>query len=231
MRTLDLSTWPRREHFDFFRQMTEPFFGVTVTVDCTQAYQFAKERQLPFFLYYLHCSLKAANQLEPFRYRIQSEQVIIHDRIDASPTINRPNGTFGFSYIEYTEALEQFITGAESEIARVRQSTGLELAGGRDHIIHYSTLPWLSFTALSHARHFAFPDSVPKITFGKITESAGKKTYQSPSMSTMDSSTGTMLVSTSIYFRNYCSKNKFRANNSSKGLIFAAAKNARVVKW
>lgn len=176
MQLLDLSSWPRRDHFHFFQKMTEPFFGITVMVDCTQAYQTAKEREVSFFLYYLYQSLRAANQIEPFRFRIQSDQVVIHDQIDASATINRPDGTFGFSYISYQEQLSEFVRGAENEIERVRQSVGLELAGGRDAIIHYSTLPWLSFTSLSHARHFSFPDSIPKITFGKLSESLGKKT-------------------------------------------------------
>lgn len=38
---------------------------------------------------------------------------------------------------------------------------------GRRDVIHYSTVPWISFTALTHERNFAMPDSIPKMTFGK----------------------------------------------------------------
>jgi len=47
---LNLETWNRKEHFLFFNQMEEPFFGVTITVDCTKAYEKAKQLGVSFFL-------------------------------------------------------------------------------------------------------------------------------------------------------------------------------------
>ena len=35
---LDIESWARRDHFHFFRQFEEPFFGLTATVDCRAAY-------------------------------------------------------------------------------------------------------------------------------------------------------------------------------------------------
>jgi chloramphenicol O-acetyltransferase type A len=35
-------------------------------------------------------------------------------------------------------------------------------------VIHYSAMPWINFTSVSHARSFSFRDSSPKITFGKM---------------------------------------------------------------
>ena len=40
---LNLDTWNRKEHFLFFKQMEEPFFGITTNIDCTKAYEKAKE--------------------------------------------------------------------------------------------------------------------------------------------------------------------------------------------
>lgn len=37
-----------------------------------------------------------------------------------------------------------------------------------DNIIHFSALPWLHFTSVSHARNYNFQDSCPKISVGKI---------------------------------------------------------------
>ena len=41
---IDLDNWNRKEHFLFFSKFDEPFFCVTVKVDCTIAYQKAKEK-------------------------------------------------------------------------------------------------------------------------------------------------------------------------------------------
>jgi chloramphenicol O-acetyltransferase type A len=126
------------------------------------------------FLYYLHKSLAAANQTEPFRYRIAGEEVLVYDRVHASATINRPNGTFGFSYIDYYADFADFVASAQVEIERVQNTTGLIPSGAGENVIHYSAIPWLNFTGLSHARRFLFPDSCPKISFGKVTGTAGR---------------------------------------------------------
>ncbi|MEG1589523.1 chloramphenicol acetyltransferase [Chryseobacterium sp.] len=167
--------WKRKEHFLFFSKFEEPFFGVTITIDCTLAYQQAKAKGNSFFLYYLYRSLKAANAIENFRYRIINKEVYLFDQINASATINRPDETFGFSYMDYDKNEELFNQNAKEEIARVQQSKGLIPAGSGENVIHFSAVPWFDFTSLSHARSFTFPDSCPKISFGKVTENNGKK--------------------------------------------------------
>ena len=171
--TLDITHWNRREHFHFFKQFEEPFFGVTITIDCTNAYRIAKESDRSFFLYYLYQSLTAANKIEPFKYRMQGNEVIVWDTVHASPTINRNDGTFGFGYIDYYKEEALFYAEAQIEIKRVQGSTGLVPAIAGENVIHYSSIPWLAFTSLSHARAFSFKDSIPKISFGKMTEENG----------------------------------------------------------
>jgi len=53
-RKLDLESWERKDHFNFFTQFEEPFFGVCVYINCTAAYTIAKESGSSFFLYYLY---------------------------------------------------------------------------------------------------------------------------------------------------------------------------------
>jgi chloramphenicol O-acetyltransferase type A len=175
-RILDIEKWSRKDHFLFFSKFEEPFFGLTVRMDCTKAYETSKSKGSSFFLYYLHSSLLAVNSIEPFRYRIRDNQVLIFDKIIASPTINRENGTFGFSYLDYFEDFIEFEKSAKIEIEKVRNSTGLIPAGSGENVVHFSSIPWIDFTSLSHARSFSFPDSCPKISFGKVTESGGIRT-------------------------------------------------------
>ena len=173
---LDLDNWVRKDHFQFFNRFEEPFFGVTVSIDCTIAYQKAKAAKQSFFLYYLHKSLLAANAVEPFRYRIEGDEIMIYDEIHPSPTINRPDGTFGFAYMPFKVSFDEFVQESQKEIERVQASTGLVPAGGSQNVIHYSSMPWLNFSAVSHARSFSFKDSCPKITFGKMMEEDEKRT-------------------------------------------------------
>lgn len=173
---LSLENWARKDHFDFFSRFEEPFFGVTVNIDCSKAYSFAKSSGFSFFLYYMHASLRAANNIEPFRYRIEGNEVFVHDTVNASPTINRADGTFGFAYMDYHEDFETFAAIAQKEIDAVQQSKGLIPSISGQNVIHYSSIPWVSFSSLSHARAFAFKDSIPKISFGKMTNANGVRT-------------------------------------------------------
>jgi chloramphenicol O-acetyltransferase type A len=174
---LDIENWPRKEHFDFFRKFEEPFFGATVMIDCTKAYAEAKRLHVSFFIYYLHKTLLAVNAIEPFRYRISDDAVFVYDQIDGSATISRKDGSFGFSLIEFHPDIDIFSKNALVEIERVQNTPGLfTRTFGIDNLIHFSAIPWLDFTSLSHARSFTFPDSCPKISFGKMTVSeAGRK--------------------------------------------------------
>ena len=173
---LDINKWARKDQFNFFKQFEEPFFGVTVSIDCTIAYDIAKAINASFFLYYLHKSLTAANKMESFKYRIENNEVIVYDKVNASPTINRPDGTFGFSYMDFYESFEEFAIRAQKEIEKVQNTIGLIPANNSENVIHYSSVPWINFTSLSHARRFSTNDSIPKISFGKMLFENGKRT-------------------------------------------------------
>lgn len=175
---LDIENWPRKEHFLFFKQMEEPFFGITTTIDCTKAYKKAKQLETSFFVYYLHKTIAAVNAIESFRYRIIEDKIYIFDTINVSATIMRDDKSFGFSLIEYSPDFDVFAANAFEEIERIKITPGLftrEFIS--ENVIHFSAIPWVNFTSLSHARSYTFPDSCPKISFGKMMiDENGKRT-------------------------------------------------------
>ncbi len=173
---INLDNWERKAHFSFFKTYEEPFFGVCVMVDCTRAYQQAKSAGHSFFLSYLHKSITAVNQTESFRHRIEGEEVYLYDRIDVGTTVDRDDGTFGFSYIPYHADFDAFSAAAKQEFERVRNRRDLMPGSEIHHIVHFSSLPWVRFTSLSHARHFPKRESIPKISFGKVQIENGRHT-------------------------------------------------------
>lgn len=174
---IDLDRWNRKEHFEFFNSFDEPFLGIVTEVDCSLAWEKVQSENIPFFIYYLYQSLKAVNQTEAFSYREKEGEVICYDRIHASPTILREDTTFGFAFMEYNENFDIFSKHAQQEMDAVKKSGGLRLndQNSRPDVIHYSSIPWFSFTALSHPRNFQNNDSVPKISFGKFREENNRK--------------------------------------------------------
>lgn len=166
---LDLERWNRRAHFELFRGYDHPFFNLCAPLEVTALRAVTGgDTGRSFFLSALWLSLAAANAVEPFRYRLRGDRVLVHEVIHGSGTILRPDGTFGFAYLDFDPDFGRFHQRAATEVERVRASREVEPAAGRDDLIHYSAIPWVAFTSFAHARHLAEGDSVPKIVFGKV---------------------------------------------------------------
>jgi len=175
MNEIDLTTWNRKEHFEFFTAMNEPFFGLVQTIDATIAYKHCKHNSISFFSYYLHCALTAVNEIVNLRYRIVNGKPFIFEVIDASATIMRKDKTFGFSFMPFQKEFAHFEPLVNAEIIRIEQTPGLfTRTDFKENLIHFSAIPWVNFTALSHARSFTYPDSCPKISVGKLVENNGR---------------------------------------------------------
>ncbi|NND25568.1 MAG: chloramphenicol acetyltransferase [Flavobacteriaceae bacterium] len=174
MTTLDLHTWKRKKHFEHFNALLDPYFALTVPIDTTNAYRFAKETNSSFFSRYLHDCMKAINAIENFRYRIEGNDINIYDSIHASATLMRSDKTFGFSFIEFENERSAFYLNVEKEKLRIENSDDLYPPYNGLDCIHCSALPWLNFTG--HKEPFSgSKDSVPKIAFGKVEDVDGKK--------------------------------------------------------
>ncbi len=171
---IDIANWKRKEHFEVFNSFDEPLFGVVVRVECSAAHKIAKEKSYSFSLYYLYLSLKAANETEEFRYRIIDDKVFCFDCVGAGTTIFREDQTYGCGYFPYNENIEEFMQQAHVETERVKAEFGLKFPDPGPEVIHYSTVPWVDFYAVNHARKFSVSRSIPKITFGKITRDGDK---------------------------------------------------------
>ncbi len=172
---LNIEAWNRKEHFTFFKTFDQPYYGITVQLDCTHAYRQCKALGVSFYTYYLHKTLVAINEIENFKYRIEGDEVYICDQVDASSTILRDDHTFGFSHIKFKAGLPEFHQEVTAEIERIKNTTGLFTTGPLTDVIHFSALPWISFTSISEAFNKSSGDSCPKIAVGKLTDIDGHK--------------------------------------------------------
>jgi chloramphenicol O-acetyltransferase type A len=175
-KTIYLQSWNRKEIYEFFSSFEEPYFGITAEMDVTKMYLRAKANEQSIFQTYLHDCLKAIQKISALKLRIEGDQVVEYDSIHASATINRMDGTFGFSFIEYDEDFKIFRKHANLEAERIQNSTNLFPNRNGNDCIHFSALPWINFTALTHARAYKIKDCVPKISVGKILSIGQKKT-------------------------------------------------------
>lgn len=174
-KTIDIATWNRKEHFEHFSAFDDPFFGVTVNVDCTRSHRESKEKKLSFSLLILHRIISAAIQVEEFRYRIDGDKVVCYDCLHPGATISRPDHTFSFALFKYNADEETFIRQAQEEIEYLIHTTGLNKERAFcPNSVHYSTVPWFSFTDMKHPTSMRSGDSCPKISTGKYFREGDK---------------------------------------------------------
>ena len=172
---IDLDTWERRELFAFFDGFSEPFHGVCLRVDCTESFRYAKDHDFSVFLTLVHRSLVAAHQIENFMTRSMNGEIWRYRTIHSGSAVARPNGTIGFGHFPFRHELHEFVREASAEVKRVKASNEFVRYADQD-LIRYSVLPWFDFTSMSHARDLATKDSIPRLTFGKITDANGRCT-------------------------------------------------------
>lgn len=174
---IDLNTWKRREHFEFFKNFSSPFWTVTVQLDCTKLYQKAKANNRSFYLSCLHAVLRAANQTPALRIRIEDGKPVQYDRIHIFPTFPREDGTFGCAFFEFKEDLDEFSAAARAKENALKQKPGFcpDPEGERPDAIYFSALPWIHFTALV-SEHNGSNRGIPNMTVGKMAEHDGKRT-------------------------------------------------------
>lgn len=163
---LDIENWPRREQYLFFKEYENPFFNICTMLNIKNLLTYCKENNIPLSHAYFYLSQKVVNEVPEMRYRIQGEQVIIHDKIDAGWVMMKDNGSIRFCYLPYTTDFANF-RAQIAEITRNIENIPFDSNEQRDNLIYYSVLPWIHFTGLSHAHRMPRNDSVPRIVFGK----------------------------------------------------------------
>ncbi|MDN3667461.1 CatA-like O-acetyltransferase [Algibacter miyuki] len=169
MKTIDINTWNRKQHFEHFSALADPSFAVTIPFNVTQAYQVSKANKISFFTRYLHDCMRAINEVENFKYRILDNEVVVYDVIHTSPTILRQDKTFGFSFVHFNDDFKLFSDNLENEKTRINNSTNLYPPVNGLDCIHCSALPWVNF--IGHKEpNSGLLDSIPKISFGKATK-------------------------------------------------------------
>jgi len=173
-RTIDLETWNRAQHYHFYKHYDQPCFNITADVAVTDTLAWCRRTDHSFFLVSLFTSLTAVNRIEAFRYRMRGDRVVVHEVIHAGSTILNEDRTFGFCYFEYDPDPAVFLERAAERLRDYhRRGNDLSPQEGRDDLVYYSVIPWISFTSFAHASDAAANRSIPKLVMGKYREKEG----------------------------------------------------------
>lgn len=173
MRTIDVSSWPRRSQFELFRDSHLPYFNVCADVDVTATRRAAQERDVPITAAIVYLVARTANQIQEFRYRIRDDTVVEHDMVHPASTVMTTGDHFTFCFYEYLDDFRTFVARYKTATAHARSHPSLDDPEGRDDLLFMTAIPWVLFTSFSHPVLSIPADSVPRFAWGKFHERDG----------------------------------------------------------
>ena len=175
MRTINLDTWSRREHYQFFTTFEYPHFSLCANVDLTKFLPAIKAAGISFTGAIMYLIARTANTIPEFRHRVREGAAIEHEVVHPGVTILSKDDLFYFCTVEYDQDFDKFMARAEKEISHVKETSSLNVKITDDNLLFMSSIPWVSFTSFMHPLKLTPADSIPRFAWGKYFKE-GKST-------------------------------------------------------
>ena len=145
-RFIDLNNWDRAHLFRSYLGTDLPYIIIGADLDVTKLYRFTKQQHLSFYFSMIYAATKTADEIVNFRYRFQDGQPFEIPRNTAFATHMRKG----------------------SEMFHMVACDHYDQLKGRDDIINYSCIPWISYNHFFRTISKCGIDCNPKISMGKF---------------------------------------------------------------
>lgn len=177
MRKVDQNTWDRKEVFDFFSNVSNPFYMTSFRVDVTDLVKYTKRNNCSFYFSLIYLCNKAFNNIENFLYAINDGEVVLLDARHPSFTDRKQNSElFKMVTVKAQEDMIKFCDKAKE--TSEKQKCFVDLSSESNDLIYYSCLPTLRLTGLTNEFDYSSPklkdDNIPRVAWGKYEDINGK---------------------------------------------------------
>lgn len=189
-KVLDINTYPRKAHLEYFMTMMQPQFDITSEVDITELKDYCRKKGCSFFLTFLHVVALSADSVPELRRRIHriegagkgtkdSELSMPEYGIDyevreysegpTSHTESTGNELYCYCALHHHMPWDEYINVATGKQKTARDSGTLEEDKEIEAFYFVSCVPWLHYSEVVHPMIDKY-DSNPKISWGKYKE-------------------------------------------------------------
>lgn len=188
---IDLDTYKRRAHLEYFMSMNCPQTGITANVDVTKLKEFCKKENCSFFLAFMHIVALSADSIPQFRQRLhrvtpEERKNPEHEKApidgpfkdleireyEESPTSNTEStGDEMYCYCTNFHHVpwKEYIETATKRQAEARKNGTLEEDSEIEAFYFPTCVPWIHYTDCIHPWGDNF-DSNPRFSWGKFEE-------------------------------------------------------------
>ena len=177
---IDLNTWDRKEHFEFFSRNATPHYCVAFNIDVTNLLHFTRANKLSFYYSLVYLCTQTVNEIDAFLMETEDNKVYARDQRSAS-FIDLAKGSTVFHVVCLPQQQDIFAFCSQAR----EQSTNNPLTLQQscqitDPKVIFSCLPWLDMTTCTNERDYTDPklkdDTAPIIVWGKYIQKDGKFT-------------------------------------------------------
>lgn len=165
-RVIDETTWDRAFYHSVFKTFQNPLVTVTVPLDITHFYKAVKEKKISLTLALTYFSIKAANEVEAFRYRYMDGKVVLFDKLDTRFSyLGTESKHFRIFGAPLTDTVEEYIVAAKHSMETQK---GVVPDGRSCDFIQTAPNPWFSYTSVAHTASGTEEDSIPLFGWGRF---------------------------------------------------------------
>lgn len=185
---IDLDSYPRRAHLEYFMTMSYPQVTMTAEIDVTDLKKFCKEKNCSFFLTFLHVVALSADSIPQLRQRIHKLEssdeknksvlkegslvdieIREYEESPTSHTESTENELYCYCALHHHMPWEEYINMATEQQRKAREKGSLEEDGEIEAFYFPTCIPWVHYTEVIHPSTDRY-DSNPRFSWGKFTE-------------------------------------------------------------
>lgn len=173
-----MDTWPRRTHWNYYRNIVKAAISMTVKMDVTPLLDYCHEKQLSFSPVLLHTIAKTVNSLDNMKiFADEDGNPAVWDVVHPNFTIfHEDDETFSDLWIEYIPELDAFVQNYKKVMGEYGDKHGIKVRDGQPaNFFPVSGMPWAHYESFnSYTMGNGLPMLFPVLNYGKYEEVEGR---------------------------------------------------------
>ena len=148
---IDINTWDRKEHFEFYSDIATPHYCIAFNIDITKLLKFTRENKISFYYSLIYLCTQSINEIDEFLLETDDNKVYkIDRRVPCFTDLKKGATSFHMVSLPCNGDIIEFATNARKESENNPLSV-YSLGGLRESQIVFSCIPWADITMCSNA--------------------------------------------------------------------------------
>ncbi len=171
-RAIDLETWPRREHFAYYRDALPVGYSLTCQIDVSPLLDFAHKHRLRFYGCLIYAVSRTVNAMDEMKLMLTPDGTPgIWAEVHPNFTVfHEDDHTFSDLWCHYDADFSTFYQNFSQTVEEFGHCHGVKGRPGQPaNFFCVSCAPWLDFTGFSTFTAGGTPSLFPIVTCGRYT--------------------------------------------------------------